>query len=77
MVEIDTPKTPKEPTPEDVHAASMRSSLQHQRNNLLQEKAMLQRGPERIAHIDEHLALIEADLARYGYVVPEEGKRGQ
>lgn len=57
-------------TADDNHAAEMRSVLLHRRSNRRQEKEMLLGASKRIADIDAELALIEADLARYGYEEP-------
>jgi hypothetical protein len=58
------------PTPEDRHSAEMRSALLHRRSNRRQEKAMLLKAQDRVAEIDAELALIEADLTRYGHEEP-------
>ncbi len=59
------------PTPEEQHAAEMRQTLLHRRGNRRQEKAALLKAPDRIAAIDTELALIDADLERYGHVEPK------
>lgn len=58
-------------TADDNHQTEMRAALLHRRANRRQEKEMLLKAPRRIKEIDEELALIDADLARYGHDDPK------